>query len=187
MILHINCCIRKNSRTNFLANALIEKINNKDIVTETKLCNEKLLPLNEKSLNYRSELIEKGQYNDSIFDYAKNFANADIIVISAPFWDLSFPALLKIYFENIYVTGIVSKYDGNGQPKGLCKAKKLYYVTTAGGLYCPKYSFGYIKELSIKYFGIKEVKLIMAEMLDIEGNNPQDILDNAIKDLNKNI
>lgn len=47
--------------------------------------------------------------------------------------DLSFPARLKIYLENIYVTGIVSKYDENGRPRGLCRAERLYYVTTAGG------------------------------------------------------
>ena len=43
--------------------------------------------------------------------YAKQFAGADTIVIAAPFWDLSFPAILKTYIENIYVTGIVSRYS----------------------------------------------------------------------------
>ena len=52
--------------------------------------------------------------------------NYDIIVIGAPFWDLSFPAILKIFIENIYVTGLVTKFGENGKPVGLCKAKKLY-------------------------------------------------------------
>ena len=38
----------------------------------------------------------------------RTIANADKIVIAAPFWDMSFPSLLKVYIENIYTIGIVS-------------------------------------------------------------------------------
>ena len=31
--------------------------------------------------------------------------------MAAPFWDLSFPAQLKIYIESIYASGIVTRYD----------------------------------------------------------------------------
>ena len=47
--------------------------------------------------------------------YCKSLA--DTIVIAAPFWDFSFPAALKIYIENIYVTGIVSRYGSDGRPE----------------------------------------------------------------------
>ena len=46
------------------------------------------------------------EFNDHIFDYAKDFAKADTIVIAAPFWDLSFPASLKCYIEAINILGI---------------------------------------------------------------------------------
>ena len=49
-----------------------------------------------------------------MFRYARQFAAADKIVIAAPLWDLSFPAQLKVYLENIYVTGIVTKYSDAG-------------------------------------------------------------------------
>ena len=55
-----------------------------------------------ETLKKRTALIESGDYSDRMFDYAKQFASADTIVIAAPYWDLSFPALLKTYFENIY-------------------------------------------------------------------------------------
>ena len=90
-------------------------------------------------------------------------------MISAPFWDLSFPAILKTYLENIYVTGLVSEYDESGIPRGLCRAKKLYYVTTAGGPYLPDYSYDYIRALATVCFGIPETELIKTEMLDVEG------------------
>lgn len=97
-------------------------------------------------------------------------------MIAAPFWNLSFPAILKTYIENIYVTGIVSRYSEDGKPEGLCKAKTIYYVTTAGGYYDGRYSFDYIKDMAENYFGIEKSVLIKAEMLDIAGNDPEKIL-----------
>lgn len=175
--LYINCCPRKDSRTNKLAQALLSTLGRYE---ELRLYDEKLFPFNQEKLEYRSSLIEKNDYRAEIFDYAKQFASADCIVIAAPFWDLSFPAQLKIYIENIYVTGIVSEYDENGKPRGLCKAKKLYYVTTSGGPYDERYSFHYIKSLALDYFGMKDVILVKAEMLDITGNDPEEILKNAM-------
>ena len=127
-------------------------------------------------MNKRTALIERGDYSDPMFDYAKQFTSADTIVIAAPYWDLSFPATLKIYIENIYVTGIVSAYDESGMPVGLCKAKELYYVTTAGGPYDPAYSYGYVESLAKSFFGIPVTHLVKAEMLDIVGNDAEEIL-----------
>lgn len=179
-ILHINCCPRKESRTKRLADALLKKLGNYE---ELKLYQEKILPLNEERLEHRTALIEKGKYDDECFKYAKQFADADIIVISAPFWDLSFPAILKVYIENIYITGIASRYSDDGSPLGLCKAKKLYFVTTAGGPFDERFGYDYIKALALEYFGIKEVALIKAEMLDIDGNDSEAILLNAMKNI----
>ena len=129
MTLYINCCVREKSRTDRLARAVLKMLGGD--ITELNLYRENLKPLDRDTLNKRTALIEQGDYSDPIFDYAKQFASADTIVIAAPYWDLSFPATLKIYIENIYITGIASEYDENGMPVGLCKAKELYYVTTA--------------------------------------------------------
>lgn len=176
MTLYINCCPRTESRTNRLAKSLLDKLG---VYEELKLYKEDMCPMDKETLAYRTALIEKRDYEDPMFDYAKQFATADIIVIAAPFWDLSFPAMLKNYIENIYVTGIVSKYGENGVPVGLCKAKKLYYVTTAGGPLDERFGYNYIKTLSLEYFGIKEVALIKAEMLDVLGSDPEKILERA--------
>ena len=61
-------------------------------------------------------------------------------------------------------------------PRGLCKAERLYYVTTAGGPYDPTYSYGYIESLCKNFFGIPDTRLIKAEMLDIAGNDAEQIL-----------
>ncbi|MCI7691300.1 MAG: NAD(P)H-dependent oxidoreductase [Oscillospiraceae bacterium] len=178
MTLFVNCCPRENSRTERLAGKLLETLGGYEEVNPEK---EGLVPVDNERLKYRTALLEKGDLSDEIFRYAKQFAAADTIVIAAPFWDLSFPSVLKIYIENIYVTGIVSEYDENGAPKGLCKAKKLYYVTTAGGAYDARFSFDYLKALAEDYFGIEETVLIKAEMLDIIGNDAEEILTERVK------
>ena len=173
MVLYINACVRDESRTDRLARKLLDKLGN---YTELKLSEENIKPLDKDTLEYRSELIAKKQFDNDMFNYAHQFAEADVIVISAPFWDMSFPAILKTYIENIYITGLVSKYGEDGRPVGLCKASKLYYVTTAGGPYVGTYSYDYIKDLALGDFGIKDTELIYAEMIDIVGNDPEKIL-----------
>ena len=178
MILYINACVRKESRTDRLARVLLDKLG---CYEEVKLTDSGIKPLNEESLNYRTVQAAKGNFDDSIFEPAKQFAEADKIVIAAPYWDGMFPAVLRTYIENIYSVGIVSVYDENGNPKGLCKADKLYYVTTAGGRYNPKFSFDYITYLAKYMFGIKETELVCAEYLDIEGNDAEAILAEAMR------
>jgi len=179
MILYVNSCVRENSRTDKIAKAVLSKLSEE--YTELYLPDENLQPLSREKLEKRTELIEQGDYNNSMFRYAKQFASADKIVISAPYWDLSFPAILKLYIENVYVTGIVSEYSENGMPHGLCRADELIYITTAGGPYNPDFSFGYFSELAKNFFGIPKVTLIKAEMLDVEGFNAEEIVSKTIE------
>lgn len=178
MTLYINCCVRSDSRTDRLARAVLEKTGS---FTELDLPAEEIRPLSEEMLNRRTALLAAGRLDDPMFRYARQFAEADKIVIAAPFWDGSFPSVLKVYIENIYAVGIVSKYDSSGRPVGLCKADELIYVTTAGGPYIPEFSYGYIKMLAEQCFGIPKTRLVKAEMLDIEGFDAEQILADAIE------
>ena len=182
MVLYINCCVRSESRTDRLARAVLANMGE---FTELYLPSEDLHPLTEEMLIKRTALLESGQLDDPMFRYAKQFAEADKIVISAPFWDGSFPSLLKVYIENIYAVGIVSKYGDDGVPIGLCKADELIYVTTAGGPYIPDFSYGYIKAVAETCFGIKNTRLVKAEMLDIVGMDAEKILSEAINSINE--
>ena len=179
-LLYINACVRKGSRTNRIATELIAKIAGNNDVQEVRLDSSGLPPLNEERLDRRTELISEGKFDDPMFDHAKQFAAADTVVIAAPYWDGSFPSLLKIYIENIYVTGIVSKYGEDGRPCGMCRAKKLYYVTTAGGPYNQDFSYSYIRDLAVNFFGIPDTELIKAEMLDVQGFDAEAIVEKAI-------
>ncbi len=179
-ILFINACLRDDSRTLELSKCLLDRLNGE--VTEVDLYKESLLPLG-------SEVLEKRNQHDfsgDDFGFAKQFADADTIVVAAPFWDLSFPSVLKIYFENITVSGITFEYSKEGRPASNCKAKKLYYVTTAGG-YIGNNNFGfdYVKALAENFFGIADIKFFSAEGLDIYGADVQKIMNEAKEDILK--
>lgn len=76
---------------------------------------------------------------------------------------------------------LLKLYSSEGIPIGLCKAKKLYYVMTAGGSYVPEeFGFGYIKALAQNFYGIKDVELIKATGLDIQGNDAEGIVEKCI-------
>ena len=179
MILYINACVREESRTKRLADKLLSTLEN-DIVEEVVLSEISFPVVDEAFLNRRDQLIAEGTFDDPLFDLARQFASADTIVIAAPHWDLSFPAALKQYFEQINVIGITFCYTEDGIPVGMCKAGKLYYVTTAGGVFIPEeFGFGYVKALAERFYGIKEVELIKAVGLDIVGADVEGILREA--------
>lgn len=184
MILFVNACVRPQSRTKRLANYILQKIghNVKEVVLET----ENILPLNRKTLDYRTRLALKGVFDDSIFDLAKDFAAAEKIVIAAPYWDLSFPSLLKCYIEQINIIGLTFAYNDAGKPYGLCKADELIYVTTSGGtIFNEDFGYGYIKSLAQNFYGIKKVSCFKAENLDIIGADVESILQKTEKEIDK--
>ena len=185
-ILYINACVRKDSRTNELAQYALSKL--KGEVKEINLNSEKIAPLYQDRLSLRDDLIKNKNFDHPIFKYAKQFASSDIILISAPYWDLSFPAVLKTYIENINVNNITFSYSDKGYPVSLCKAKKLIYITTAGGpIISDEFGFSYIKSLAVNFYGIKDIAYIKAEGLDIYGANIQEILENTKKDIDQNL
>ena len=185
MILYINACVRRESRTQRLAGALLQELGGE--VQEVRLEDMTFGISDEAFLDKREQLVEEGKCDHEIFALARQFAAADEIVISAPYWALSFPASLKQYIENVSVNGITFEYTPEGIPSGLCKARKLYYVMTAGGDYAPdEYGYGYIKALAEGYYGITDVRLIKATGLDIIGADVEAILQECIeRDIHK--
>lgn len=178
MILYVNACVRKESRTKRLADRLLEKLNG--AVEEVRLDSISFPTVDRDFLIHRDELIAAGDFDNPLFALARQFAASDVIVVAAPYYDLSFPASLKQYLEQINVVGITFRYSEAGVPVPLCKAKRLYYVTTAGGNYVPdEFGFGYVKALAEGYYGIKDVELIKAVGLDIVGADVEGIMKEA--------
>ena len=180
MTLFINSCVREESRTLILAKHLLEKLGGE--CDELVLEKENIAPLNGKTLAERDSFIAEGKLDADMLKYARQFAHADTIVIAAPYWDLGFPALLKSYLEAITVTGITFRYE-SGIPVGMCKAKKLYYVTTVGGPVFADFGYEYVKAMANGYYGIGETHCFKAENLDIWGADTIAIMEKAKKDI----
>ena len=167
-ILFINACVRKASRTRQLAEQLLTRLQRP--YAEIRLHEMTFPVVNEDFLAQRDRLIAAGEFQSPVFDLARQFAEAETVVIAAPYWDLSFPAALKQYLEQINVVGLTFRYTQEGVPVGLCRAGRLFFVTTAGGNYVPEeFGFGYIRALARNYYGIDDVRLIQATGLDLEG------------------
>ena len=175
-ILFINACVRENSRTLVLAQNVMKDMLGE--ITELNLNLEGIEPLGTALLEKRESLVKEGKLDDPMFRYAKQFANADEIVIAAPFWDLSFPAKLKIYLEQITVSGITFRYV-EGRPTGLCKAKKLTYITTSGGPVFDDFGYTYVKTLAQKFYGIPKTEAVRAMNLDVDMISAQELLEKA--------
>lgn len=180
-ILFINACVRPGSRTRMLAECVLESLDG--MVEEVNLEQEAIPPLNQESLNARNSLLAEKEYSAPMLRYARQFAEADVIVMAAPYWDLSFPATVKAYIEAVTAVGVTFVYTPEGRPAGLCKAQKLIYVTTAGG-FIGKYDFGfgYVKTMAQEFYGIEDVTCVRAEGLDIDGADIEEILKKAEKE-----
>ena len=194
MILFINACVRKESRTKILADRLLAKLKEdtkcnpendikntaENVIEELRLEEMSFPAADEAFLQKRDALLAAGKFEEPLFAPARQFASADTIVIAAPYWDLSFPAALKQYIEQVNVVGITFEYTPEGFPRGLCRAKKLYYVMTAGGTYVPEeFGYGYVKALAQNFYGIQDVELIKAVGLDIIGADVNKIIGEA--------
>ena len=140
---------------------------------------EGLKPLDSSELALRDSMLAAGDFSHSMFDHAKKIISADHVVIGAPYWDLQFPALLKIFLERCSVTGLTFIYNNEGIPAGQCKAKSLMYITTSGSpVGDMNFGYEYVQGLC-RLFGIPETYFASAEGLDIIGNNVLKIMEDA--------
>lgn len=188
-VLFVNACMRgvKESRTLELCRNFLKKYSRthtKDTVYELPLMDEPIRYLSGDDIALRNDLIQEGSFQDGMFLWANQFASADIIVIGAPCWDLSFPAQLKIYIENICVNGITFHYTEEGKQEGLSKFTKMLYITTSGGYIEEGKNYGsdYLKGIA-GMLGNGTFSEFSVQGLDIEDNNAADIMRGAIEDV----
>ena len=176
-ILFVNACPRENSRTLSLARCALSFLQG-----EVEVCNlydMPLQPLDAEGLSVRGAAFASKDFSAACFAPARQFVSADIIVIAAPYWDMMFPSVLKTYLESVTVNGLAFAYNTRGIPEGRCAAKRLIYVTTAGGPIINNFGFDYVASVSRTFFGISDVRFLCAERLDLQGADPIAILEKA--------
>lgn len=186
-VLMINGCIRgKDSRSWMLANAFLEAMKKAAPenleYTQLDLAEMDFRPLAGSYFEERQKLLEENNREHSRFFYAHQFAEADRILIAAPFWDLSIPAIVKLYIENISLDGITFGCNAQGM-YGMCKAKDMVFFTTRGGIYGNgpmEQGARYLKALC-EMFGIPEFRCIAAEGIDSMPDQAEDIMRQALE------
>ncbi|MEA4853732.1 MAG: NAD(P)H-dependent oxidoreductase [Christensenella sp.] len=189
-LLFIDSCIRgkEDSRTHRLCDAYLRALSdasNAPEIQNVSLAELQLSPLTTQDIETRDMFIKAGEFSAPMFGLARQFAVADHILIGAPYWDLSFPAALKTYIEHIMVNGITFKYTDSGRQVGLCRAKSLAYITTAGGSISSRnFGYEYLRSIS-QMLGIESMQFLSAENLDIEDVDEEVILKTKMHEARK--
>lgn len=160
----INACMREGSRTQRILDGVLAPLSKKYNVETVNLGELDCKWVNSDVLKER----DNGYVPQLYVNLAKKVANADRLVIAAPFWDMSFPSVLKVFFENISLFNITFT-STQTECVGLCKAKKVLYITTRGMNIKTgdplEQATPYIKALS-KLWGLGELYVLSAENLD---------------------
>jgi FMN-dependent NADH-azoreductase len=111
---------------------------------------------------------EKGEV-DTIKRLCDQFISADVYVIVAPMWSLSFPAPLKEYIDAVIQVGKTITFEGD-KPQGLMndKARAVVYIQSSGGnipwLMKPVLNKGlnYVEDI-MKFIGIKRFEQLLVD------------------------
>ena len=183
-LLFIDGCVSQRgpaSRTRALAEAFLSAFQESHPGAEVETVTLEALdlkPFLPAALNQRDELASVGAFGAPVFDLARQFQAADKIVAAAPFWDLSFPAVMRTYIEYISANGLCYHYEADGC-HGDCRADRLAYLTTGGDFERPE-SLGvlYWKQLS-RMFGIPRFDYVFAGGLDVDPAKAPELLEAA--------
>ncbi len=148
-------------------------------LAELRLDDRALVPLTGAAERARSRLTDAAAFDDASLALARQFAEADVVAICAPYWNFQFPAALAAYFEHVCVSGVTFTYVDD-QPVGLCRARALAYFTSAGGFIgADDWGYGYIRAMAGKLLGVPQFYCAAADGLDTLGADVGAILTRA--------
>ena len=180
-LFYIDSCLRYGSNTKKIADALIDRLSERYEVETVKLSDYDFPVVKNGILNDRNNGIVPEEY----VNIARKIAAADRLVISAPFWDMSFPSALKVFLENMSLFNVTFA-SNEKECYGLCKAEKVLYITTRGmniktGAEMEQ-ATPYIKAIS-KLWGLGELHVIAAQNMDYSTEEQKaEKVENAIEE-----
>ena len=179
---------------------LVDKIlnNNPDcILEEINLYDDHIPRLEYKYFKDRNCIVDEEGYNkldekdkkevDRINQLCDQFKSADIYVIAAPMWSLSFPAPLKEYIDCIIQNGKTMILNED-KIKGTLddKERKMIYVQSSGGpipwILRGKINQGveYVEDI-MKFLGIKKFKELLIDGIGFDRDSKIEAEEKAIK------
>ena len=183
-VLFVDCCISQRgdeSRTRALADAFLKEwkaLHGADTVETVSVAAEAFAPFTAEMLNRREALAGAGAFDDPVFALARQFRDADAVVVAAPYWDMSYPAALKCYIEHISAVGVTYHYEADGC-HGDCQAKWLTYLTT-GGDFEHEDSVGVLHWRQLcSLFGIPRFEYVFGGGMDVDPARTPALLEGA--------
>lgn len=170
-LLHIDSSINTNDRSASkklslkLVNVLAAK-NNDLAVKHINLVEENIPHINGEFFSMTPE-------NNA---YLQQFLKADIVVIGMPMYNFSIPSQLKSWLDHIIIAGQTFRYTDQG-PVGLVSNKKVFVLSTRGGIYSGDLAHLDFQESYIKtifgFIGINNITIIRAEGLAMPNQKDQ--------------
>lgn len=196
-ILYVKCNMKDaaSSRTIAISDSFIKTYSEKHpdaLVEELDLFSCELPGL-DKDIFSAYGLLMKGVGFNELSDVQKHklarvselteqFISADVYVLAFPMWNLSCPAEMKKYIDNITVVGKTFKYTEKGAV-GLLndKPRKALLVSTYGGFHLGQaedFCTPYVKAL-LNFLGISDVETVVADGLDAVPDKTSSFVENA--------
>ena len=185
-LLFVNGCLRDGSRTERLARMWLDRRSYPGEVVELSLAELDVEPLTASGSNPIAtycEGVAACDFGHPMFDFAKQFAQADEIVVAAPMWNYGLPAQLRCYLELVCSQGVTFDVDEVGAYISLCRANRLTFVSTAGGAApdpLDDHGWGYVRTLATRFWHIPHLEHVAAWSLDELGADVDALLEEAL-------
>ncbi len=125
-------------------------------------------------------------------NYIRELQKAELVIISAPMYNFAVPSQLKSWFDHVTRAGLTFKYSESG-PIGLLENKKVYVITTRGGLHRNKDTdteTAWLKTI-LNFIGLTDIEFIFAEGLNMSDHKEKAMhdaktqIDRLIQDLSE--
>lgn len=181
-LLFVDACPRgEASRTLRLARVFTEELSyacpGLEIV-EHCLPSMGLCPENAEVLALKEALCDQQAWEHPLLRVGRELREADAVAVAAPYWDLSFPSMLKVWVEHAYVRNLTFCYEAD-RCIGLCRGREAAYITTAGSpIGQEDWGTGYIRAV-LRTLGNPGFTVVKAEALDLEGRDAEAIVREA--------
>ncbi|MEI2666163.1 FMN-dependent NADH-azoreductase [Rossellomorea sp. LJF3] len=128
--------------------------------------------------------MEEQKKVNRLNELSDQFIRADKYVFVTPFWNFSFPPVMKAYIDSVAVAGKSFKYTEQG-PVGLLTDKKAIHIQARGGIYSEGPAAGmemghrYLS-LIMQFFGVPSFEGVFVEGHAAMPDKAQEIKEDAI-------
>ncbi|NMH69228.1 FMN-dependent NADH-azoreductase [Bacillus sp. RO3] len=117
-------------------------------------------------------------------EISDQFIGADKYVFVTPFWNFSFPPVMKAYIDSVAVAGKSFKYTEEG-PVGLLTDKKAIHIQARGGIYSEGPAAGMemghrFLDIIMKFFGVPSFGAVIVEGHAAMPDKAEEIKEDAI-------